>query len=132
MCEYSPPVCVGTVLSGYRASLDIGNSHDVLALHVALAPCLFGYHDIGAWLLGDANTKHQDNPYYKWILVYGQSKSYLDAVREGRAFLERKARAAGPDRLEELVDIFAHATKMERGFWTMGLQGPARRLGTSE
>ncbi|KAI5858837.1 thiamine biosynthesis protein Thi-4 [Tricharina praecox] len=115
-----------------RYVLDIGNSHDVLALHVALAPCLFGYHEIGAWLLADANTKHHDNPYYKWILVYGQSESYLNAVREGRAFLERKARAAGPDRLEELVDIFAHATKMEKGFWTMGLEGPARRLGTSE
>jgi thiaminase len=93
-----------------------------------MAPCLFGYHEIGARLLEDANTKHGDNPYYQWIITYGKGENYLKAVKEGREFIEAKARAAGPDRLEELVDIFAHATKMERGFWQMGLEGSERNI----
>ncbi|KAA8903869.1 Phosphomethylpyrimidine kinase-domain-containing protein [Sphaerosporella brunnea] len=114
-----------------RYVLDIGNSHDELALHVAMAPCLFGYHEIGAWLLAHPDTKHEGNPYYQWITTYGAGENYLKAVKEGRELLEAKARRAGPDRLEELVDIFAHATKMERGFWQMGLEGKERNIHTA-
>ncbi|KAF8253980.1 thiamine biosynthesis protein [Wilcoxina mikolae CBS 423.85] len=109
-----------------RYVLDIGHTHDFLALTVAMAPCLFGYHEIGEWLLNDPNTKHKDNPYYEWILNYGQSDSYSEAVKLGRQILEQKVRAAGPDRLEELVDIFLHATKLEKDFWDMGLNGPTK------
>lgn len=112
-----------------RYVLDVGSSNDFLALHVAMAPCLFGYSEIGEWLLKDPNTKHEGNPYYQWILTYGRSESYTAAVKEGRALLEKKVAEVGPERLEELVDIFAHATKMEKAFWTMGLGGPDRRLG---
>jgi thiaminase len=92
-----------------------------------MAPCLFGYSEIGEWLLKDPNTKHKDNPYYKWIVNYGHSDSYSEAVKIGRELLEQKVRAAGPDRLEELVDIFFHATKLEKDFWDMGLNAGAPR-----
>jgi hydroxymethylpyrimidine/phosphomethylpyrimidine kinase len=111
-----------------RYVLDVGQSHDVLGLLVATAPCLFGYHEIGRWLLEKPATKREGNPYLKWMQNYGESAEYIDAVKVGRELLERKIRAAGVDRLEELVEIFAHATKMEAGFWKMGLEGPGRRL----
>lgn len=106
-----------------RYVLDIGHSDDVLALNVAMAPCLFGYHEIGKWLMEDANTKHRkENPYYEWILTYASSDSYVESVRLGRKILEEKVRSAGPERVEELVEIFYQATKLERGFWDMGLR----------
>ncbi|KAI5821359.1 Phosphomethylpyrimidine kinase-domain-containing protein [Pyronema omphalodes] len=106
-----------------RYVLDIGHTDDVLALNVAMAPCLFGYHEIGKWLLKSENTKHgKENPYYDWILTYASSDSYVESVRLGRKILEEKVRSAGPERVEELVDIFYQATKLERGFWDMGLR----------
>ena len=104
-----------------RYVLDIGSGNDSLALLVAMAPCTFGYNEIGKMLLEDHNTKHDGNPYYEWILSYGQSEAYLATVDESREQLEKKAADVGPERIEELVDIFAHATKMELGFWTMGM-----------
>ena len=108
-----------------RYVLDIGHSHDLLALLVAMAPCLFGYADIGAWLLRDPATRHHAaNPYYRWILTYGCSPTYAAAVDAGRALLERKARAAANARLPELIGIFLQATRLECDFWAMGLRGP--------
>lgn len=109
-----------------RYMLDIGHSHDLLALLVAMAPCLFGYADIGAWLLRDpATLHHAANPYYHWILSYGRSPTYAATVDANRALIERKARTAAPARLPELVDIFLQATRLERDFWAMGLRGPS-------
>ena len=34
---------------------------------------------------------------------------------------EKHAVAQSPERIEELVKIFIHATRMESGFWDMGL-----------
>lgn len=93
-----------------------------------MAPCLFGYHEIGHSLMTDPNTVHAENPYYEWILQYGQSDMYTATVKEGRELLEKKAAEVGAERLEELVDIFAHATKMETAFWTMGLGGSDKRV----
>ena len=124
MCEQSkstPSPQDLRTLTPIVISLDIGHSHDELALHVALAPCLFGYYEIGTRLFSDPETKLEGNPYHAWIRNYGDNPVYRNSVIKGREYLENKARGIGPDRLEKLVDIFLHATRMERGFWEMGV-----------
>jgi thiaminase len=37
--------------------------------------------------------------------------------------IEKHAVKHSPDRIEELVKIFIHATKMETGFWNMASTG---------
>jgi len=46
---------------------------------------------------------------------------YVEAVDLGRALVEREARKVSVSRVEELVKIFVHATRMETGFWDMGM-----------
>jgi len=86
---------------------------------VALAPCLIGYGEIAKRLHADPNTKREGNIYWKWIENY-VADDYVEAVNVGSALLERNAVLQSPQRIEELVKIFIHATKMETGFWDMG------------
>lgn len=102
-----------------RYVLDIGQSQDWFALQVALAPCLIGYGEIAKRLHADPNTKREGNIYWKWIENY-VADDYVEAVNVGSALLERNAVLQSPQRIEELVKIFIHATKMETGFWDMG------------
>ena len=138
---------------GSRYVLDIGQSQDWLALQVALAPCLIGYGDIAKRLHADPKTKREGNIYWKWIENY-VADDYREAVSVGsgkwtcghvmpvysqtEALLEKNAVLQSPSRIEELVKIFIHATKvgqvrdptnetsmltvrqMETGFWDMG------------
>ncbi|KAH8653411.1 Phosphomethylpyrimidine kinase-domain-containing protein [Xylariales sp. PMI_506] len=102
-----------------RYVLDIGQSQDWLALQLALAPCLLGYGAIARMLHDDSRTDRTDtNTYWKWILNY-VADDYVEAVKTGWALIERHAVLQSPSRIEELVKIFAHATKMEVGFWEM-------------
>lgn len=102
-----------------RYVLDIGQSQDWLALQIALAPCLIGYGAIAKRLHADPDTKREGNIYWKWIETY-VAEDYSEAVRVGSALLERNVTLQSPSRVEELVKIFIHATKMETGFWDMG------------
>ncbi|KAE8447396.1 hypothetical protein EG329_010810 [Mollisiaceae sp. DMI_Dod_QoI] len=70
-------------------------------------------------LHADPDTKREGNKYWKWIENY-VADDYAEAVKIGRALLERNAILQSPSRIEELVQIFVHATNMETGFWTMG------------
>ncbi|OTB07131.1 hypothetical protein M426DRAFT_318161 [Hypoxylon sp. CI-4A] len=101
-----------------RYVLDIGQSQDWLGLQVALAPCLLGYAAVAKQLHGDPRTKTEGNMYWKWILNY-VAEDYAQSVRIGSELLERNAVLQSPTRIEELVKIFIHATKMEIGFWEM-------------
>jgi thiaminase len=111
-----------------RYVLDVGMSEDYLALQLALAPCLLGYGAIAEMLHADPNTKKTDaeNTYWKWILNY-IADDYVGAVLTGRALLERHAVLQSPSRIEELVRIFIHATKVRFYMpghwpWWMGIQ----------
>lgn len=108
-----------------RYVLDVGQSSDRLALQVAMAPCLLGYYVIAERLMADPTTVRGEdkNLYWKWILNY-VADDYQQSVFTGRRQLEEGMRKVGIERIEELVDIFVHATKMETGFWDMGLAGP--------
>ncbi|KAI9828967.1 MAG: hypothetical protein M1819_006466 [Sarea resinae] len=102
-----------------RYMLDVGQSEDWLALQVALAPCLIGYAVIAKRLHEDPLTVREGNIYWKWIENY-VAEDYTQAVEVGSELLEHYAVKQSPSRIEELVKIFIHATRMEAGFWDMG------------
>ena len=52
-----------------RYVLDAGLSGDLVDLLAALAPCIFGYGEIGARL---AKQTAEDNPYAEWIETYAR------------------------------------------------------------
>ncbi|EON64608.1 hypothetical protein W97_03841 [Coniosporium apollinis CBS 100218] len=104
-----------------RYVLDVGQSEDWLALQIALAPCLLGYGMIARRLYGDAETVREGNRYWKWIESY-VSDDYTEAVRNGRDLIEKHAVKQSASRIEELVRMFIHATRMEMGFWNMGFR----------
>ncbi|KAI0971808.1 Rapamycin-insensitive companion of mTOR, N-term-domain-containing protein [Xylaria arbuscula] len=101
-----------------RYVLDIGQSEDWLGLQVSLAPCLLGYGAIAKQLHADPRTKTDGNTYWPWILNY-VADDYVQAVQAGCDLMERSAVLHSPSRIEELVKVFVHATKMEIGFWEM-------------
>ncbi|KAK4167684.1 putative hydroxymethylpyrimidine/phosphomethylpyrimidine kinase 2 [Cladorrhinum sp. PSN259] len=101
-----------------RYVLDIGNSEDWLALQISMAPCLLGYGVIAKHLHADPQSKREGNMYWTWIENY-VAQDYLLAVKTGSELLERHAVLQSPARIEELVKIFIHATKMEIAFWEM-------------
>jgi hydroxymethylpyrimidine/phosphomethylpyrimidine kinase len=103
-----------------RYVLDIGHQQDFFALQVALLPCLLGYGVIARRLHDDPNTKREGNRYWKWIENYVAS-DYVEAVRLGRELIEKEARKISVHRIEELAKIFIASTKLETGFWDMGI-----------
>lgn len=94
-----------------------------------MAPCLIGYGVIAKRLHADPRTKREGNIYWKWIENY-VAEDFVEAVQVGsgkwcfcecwqgadqRQFpdlLERHAVLQSPNRIEELVKIFIHATKV--------------------
>ncbi|KAM3468849.1 hypothetical protein MY5147_007537 [Beauveria neobassiana] len=103
-----------------RYVLDIGQSEDLLALQIALAPCLLGYGAVAQMLAAHPATvrDQQANTYWPWIETYGAA-DYAEAVRLGSDLIEKRIRDCSPARIEELVKIFIHGTRMEIGFWEM-------------
>ncbi|KAL7894998.1 Phosphomethylpyrimidine kinase domain-containing protein [Trichoderma sp. SZMC 28014] len=101
-----------------RYVLDIGQSEDWLALQMALAPCLLGYGAVAQMLHAHADTVRDGNTYWAWIENY-IADDYVEAVRLGSELIEKNIRLQSPSRIEELIKIFVHATKMEIGFWEM-------------
>ncbi|KAM3518775.1 hypothetical protein MY4038_009997 [Beauveria bassiana] len=103
-----------------RYVLDIGQSEDLLALQIALAPCLLGYGAVAQMLAAHPATvrDQQANTYWPWIETYGAA-DYVEAVRLGSDLIEKRIRDCSPARIEELVKIFIHGTRMEIGFWEM-------------
>ncbi len=94
---------------------------DLLDLHVALAPCVVGYGEIGAALAADRKTKRDGNPYWAWIEMYG-SAEYQKLVTSELATLDAlMARRGGEGRMPSLVATFGQATRLEAAFWQMGM-----------
>lgn len=93
-----------------RYVLDIGQSQDWLALQVAQLPCLIGYGIIAKRLFDDTNTLKQGR-YWTWIQQY-VDKEYMEAVARGSALIEEHAHKQSVWRLDELAQIFIHATNV--------------------
>jgi len=107
-----------------RYVLEAGFSGDFLDLMAALAPCVMGYGEIGARLAAEARSE----AYRPWIDTYAGADyqgvcrtvgAMIDAAcirRLGDGFLSSPRWAA-------LQHRFDTATRLEVGFWDMGLAG---------
>lgn len=104
-----------------RYVLERGMAGDLLDLHVALAPCIVGYGEIGRRLAEDPETLKNGNPYGEWIAMYA-GQEYRDVMAAELATLDSlMERRGGPGRMGSLQEIFRTATRLEADFWQMGL-----------
>ncbi|MEM9062322.1 MAG: thiaminase II [Pseudomonadota bacterium] len=107
-----------------RYVLDAGFSGDFLDLMAALAPCVMGYGEIGARLKSEATS----DAYRPWIKTYAGDE-YQEVCRNvGRMIDDALRRRVAEDfqaspRWTALTERFATATRLEVGFWGMGLAG---------
>jgi thiaminase/transcriptional activator TenA len=107
-----------------RYVLEAGYSGDFLDLMAALMPCVMGYGEIGARLAAEKTSED----YTDWIGTYG-SEDYQSMCRTvGDMIDAAMARRIGPDfeaspRWASLTHKFESATRLEVGFWDMGLRG---------
>ena len=109
-----------------RYVLDCGAAGDLLELHVALAPCVIGYAEIGRALTPDGvDALPADHPYREWISEYAGAGYQGVATAARRQLDELAARTMTSQRFDELATIFAKASRLEADFWQMGLDGAA-------
>ncbi len=109
-----------------RFVLERGLAGDLLDILVALAPCVQGYAEIGSRLTGEARNLRDGNPYSDWIETYAgddyQSVAAAAMEQLDRVALKRLgASAEASPRWLALCGTFAAATRLESGFWAMGL-----------
>ncbi|MDU0341166.1 thiaminase II [Bosea rubneri] len=106
-----------------RYVLDCGQSGDLLDLHVALAPCVIGYAEIGARLAAAIGPALESHPYREWIGEYA-GEAFQNVARDARRHLdELAARAMTERRFADLAALFGKASRLEADFWQMGLDG---------
>ena len=105
-----------------RYVLDAGHSGDFLDLLAALAPCVMGYGVIGETLSRTAGS----DTYRDWINTYAGAEYQALCVDVGKLMDGAVARRLGDDpqtspRWAALQKRFTTATRLEVGFWDMGL-----------
>ncbi|OSP56468.1 thiaminase II [Pseudoruegeria sp. SK021] len=106
-----------------RYVMDAGQAGDLCDLLAALAPCVFGYGEIGLQL---AQTRAADTPYGDWIDTYA-GDDYQALCRDVGVMLDGALtrRIGSPldlaPRWPRLCKRFSTATALEVGFWQMGL-----------
>lgn len=103
-----------------RYVLERGMAGDLLDLHIALAPCMLGYGEIGKRLAEDPATKRDGNPYLEWIEMYAGAE-YQEACAAECDYIESLGDGVTEARLKDLSRTFTEATRLEVGFWQMGL-----------
>jgi thiaminase (transcriptional activator TenA) len=92
-----------------RFVLDCGAAGDLLDLHVALAPCVIGYAEIGRNLTPQGIDALGDHPYREWISEYA-GEAYQDVAAAARRHLDDlAARAMTERRFTELAVLFGKA-----------------------
>lgn len=102
-----------------RYVLETGLRGDLLDLHVALAPCIVGYGEIGR-MLSQAEPV-AGNPYQSWIDIYAGAE-YQDVAQTAVTTLDDLWQRRGSDARRAAVQkIFDAATRLEINFWQMGL-----------
>lgn len=105
-----------------RYVLDAGHAGGFLDLMAALAPCVMGYGEIGARLL--ASDPAPD--YADWIETYGGG-DYQELCSRVGTLIDEAVRLRLGERAEaspswpRLCQRFTTATRLEVGFWDMGL-----------
>src|ERR1700694_4451955 len=122
--EQTPPAV--EMLAYTRYVLDAGMRGDLLALKVALAPCVIGYAEIATRLPSRPAAHAATNPYRVWIAEYAGAP-YQEVAAKARAHLEGLADLyVTPAREAELIVIFKEATRLEADFWEMGWRAGQR------
>lgn len=107
-----------------RYVLEAGFSGDFLDLMAALAPCVLGYGEIGARLAGQGPAE----AYREWIDTYA-GEDYQQTCRDVGALIDGALVSRLGDSFDatprwgRLTHRFATATRLEAGFWDMGLAG---------
>ncbi|MBW5438160.1 thiaminase II [Bradyrhizobium canariense] len=115
--EQAPPAA--EMLAYTRYVLDAGMRGDLLALKVALAPCVIGYAEIATRLASLPLADASANAYRVWIAEY-VGAPYQEVAAKARAHMEHLADLyATPAREAELIAIFKEATRLEADFWEM-------------
>ncbi|MBL6946323.1 MAG: thiaminase II [Rhodospirillales bacterium] len=105
-----------------RFVLERGLAGDLLDLHVALAPCIVGYAEIGKSLAEKCGVSISENPYREWIDMYA-SDDYQQVAKDEIAYLDRlMEKRGGQGRMHTLTETFRQATRLEGAFWQMGLE----------
>lgn len=116
--EQAPPE--PETLAYTRYVLDTGMRGDLLALKVALSPCVIGYAEIARRLHATPSGAAPANPYRVWIEEYS-GEPYRQVAEAAEDHLDRlAARYVTPAREVELIAIFREATRLEADFWEMG------------
>lgn len=109
-----------------RFVLDCGAAGDLLDLHVALAPCVIGYAEIGRNLTPAGIDALGEHPYREWIGEYAGA-AYQDIAAQARRHLDDlAARAMTERRFTELAALFGKAARLEADFWQIGLDAADR------
>lgn len=108
-----------------RYVMDAGLQGDFVDLIAALAPCCFGYAEIGRRLAGSAAP---DTPYTEWIATYAGDEYQNAIIAVGEMLDAAVIRRLGEDftrspRWDHAQHRFTTATELEVGFWDMGLRG---------
>ncbi|MEC3862967.1 thiaminase II [Mesobacterium sp. TK19101] len=108
-----------------RYVMDAGLQGDFLDLMAALAPCCFGYGEIGTRL---AQSAARETPYRDWIETYADDEYQGVMKRVGQMIDAAVVRRIGdaPDsarRWAQLQNRFTTATRLEAAFWDMGMRG---------
>ncbi|MDA0702100.1 MAG: TenA family protein [Proteobacteria bacterium] len=112
-----------------RYVLERGLAGDLLDLHVALAPCVLGYAEIGRRIAREKGATLAGNPYRTWIEMYADEEyggvARAEAEQLDRVLLRRTGLRAseieGTARWNSLVTTFREACRLEASFWQMGL-----------
>ena len=122
--EQAPPAV--EMLAYTRYVLDAGMRGDLLALKVALAPCVIGYAEIATRLDARTDAHAVTNPYRDWIAEYAGTP-YQEVAANARTHLDALADLyATPAREAELIATFKEATRLEADFWEMGWRAGKR------
>ncbi len=107
-----------------RYVMDAGLSGDLLDLLATLAPCVFGYGEIGLRLA----DRHDTLPTYReWIDTYQDQEYQSVCTMVAELIEETAAQKLGTDfssnpRWPELCNRFTMATDLEVNFWELGLR----------
>jgi len=105
-----------------RYVMDAGFSGDFLSLLAALAPCVLGYGEIRARLIQEKSSE----TYGDWIATYGGADYQETCQIVGKLLEDALTSRLGPNYetlpiWQDLCAKFTTATRLEVGFWDMGM-----------